>query len=133
MTIEKPLPQTSPKPPIQPSIDGVKPTVTPVVTTVTNTSSPPTMSLPTPSTTSSGSTSHPINPNRGSTQTGHQVAVSEGAMFKANIPVTSQALVQLLDVLDEVTQELQCKESTEEASSVAEVHEIVKEFQESPQ
>ena len=40
--------------------------------------------------------------------------VSQGARFKANRPVTSQVLVQLLDMLDEVTEELQCKESMEE-------------------
>ena len=55
-----------------------------------------------------------------------------GATLKANRPVTSHAVVQPLDVLDEVTEELQCRESTEEASSMDEVHEIVKEFQEPP-
>ena len=59
--------------------------------------------------------------------------MSQGARFKANRPVTSQAIVQLLNVLDEVTEELQCKESVEETSKMEEVHEIVKDFQESPQ
>ena len=36
-------------------------------------------------------------------------------------------------MLHEVTEELQCEESMEEASLMEEVHEIVKEFQESPQ
>ena len=40
--------------------------------------------------------------------------VSQGTRFKANRPVTSQVLLQLLDMLDEVTEELQCKESMEE-------------------
>ena len=54
-------------------------------------------------------------------------------MFKVNRPVTRQAVVQLCDVLDEVTEKLEYEESTEEAGSVEEVHEIVKEFQNSPQ
>ena len=58
--------------------------------------------------------------------------MSQGARFKAYRPVTSQTVVQLLDVLDNVTENLQCKESMEEASLMEEVHEIVKEFQESP-
>ena len=40
--------------------------------------------------------------------------------------------MQLLGMLDDITEELHCKESVEEASSMEEVHEIVKEFQESP-
>ena len=40
--------------------------------------------------------------------------------------------MQLFDVLDEATEELLCEESVEEASSMKEVNEIVKEFQESP-
>ena len=36
-------------------------------------------------------------------------------------------------MVDDVTEELQCKVNTEEASSVEEVHEIAKQFQESPQ
>ena len=36
-------------------------------------------------------------------------------------------------MLDEVTEEFQCEERTKEASSIEEVHEIVKEFQEFPQ
>ena len=59
--------------------------------------------------------------------------VSQGAKFKVNRPVTSQAVVQLLDVLDKVTEGLQCKESMEEVALMEEVHEIVKEFQESAQ
>ena len=35
-------------------------------------------------------------------------------------------------MLDEVTEEFQCEESMEEAGSIEEVHDIVKEFQESP-
>ena len=58
--------------------------------------------------------------------------VSQGAMFKVTRPVTSQAVVQLHDVLDKVTEELQCEESVEEANSVEEVHEIVEDYQESP-
>ena len=59
--------------------------------------------------------------------------MSQGARLKANRPVTSQVVVQMPNVLDEVTEELQCKESAEETSSMEEVHEIVKEFQESHQ
>ena len=58
--------------------------------------------------------------------------MSRGAKFKVNRPVTSQAVVQLFDVLDAVTEEFQCEESMEEASLMEEVHEIVKEFQEFP-
>ena len=36
-------------------------------------------------------------------------------------------------MLDKVTEELQCEETAEEADSMKEVHEIVKEFQEYPQ
>ena len=59
--------------------------------------------------------------------------MSPGARFKANRPVTSKVVVQLLDVLDKVTEELQGKESTEEANSMEEIHEIIEELQESPQ
>ena len=59
--------------------------------------------------------------------------MSQGARFKVSRPVTSQTVVQLLDVLDEVTEELQCKESVEEFNLVEEVHEIVEEFQDSSQ
>ena len=58
--------------------------------------------------------------------------MSQSVRFKANRPVTNQAVVQLLDILDEVTEELQCKEGAEEANPMEEVFEIVKEFQESP-
>ena len=58
--------------------------------------------------------------------------MSQGARFKVNRPVISQAVVQLLDVQDKVTEELQCEESMEEADSMEEVHEIVKEFQDFP-
>ena len=94
-----------------------------MVTTVASTSSLPNMSLPTPSTTSSGNTSHPVNQSRGPLQSRHQAAVYPGVRAKVNRPATSQAVVQLLEVLDEVTEELQCEESTEEANSVEEVHE----------
>ena len=59
--------------------------------------------------------------------------MSQGFRIKVNRPVTSQAVVQLLGVLDKVTEELQCEESLKEANSIEEVHEIVKGFQESPQ
>ena len=59
--------------------------------------------------------------------------MSQGAKFKINRPATSQAVVQLLDMLDEVTEELQCEENIEESGLMVEVCEIVKEFQESPQ
>ena len=72
--------------------------------------------MDTPSGTSSGSTSHPVNPNGGHPQTRHQATVSQGARLKANGPVTRQAVLQLLDMLYKVTEELQCEESTEEAS-----------------
>ena len=58
--------------------------------------------------------------------------MSQGARFKVNRTVTSQAVVQQLDVLDEVTEELKCKQTVEETNSMEELHEIVKEFQESP-
>ena len=45
--------------------------------------------------------------------------MSQGARFKINRPATSQAVVQLLDVLDEVTKEPQCKESIEEVENNA--------------
>ena len=61
------------------------------------------------------------------------MAVSQGARIKVNKPVTSQVVVHLLHMLDEVTEELQWEESMEEPSSVEKVHEIVEEFQESPQ
>ena len=88
------------------------------------------MSQPTPSTISLGSTSLQVIPGRGPPHTRGQAAVSQGARFKVKRYVTSQAAVKLLDVLDEVTEELQCKDSMEEVDSVEEVHEIVKEFQE---
>ena len=59
--------------------------------------------------------------------------MSQGARFKVNRPVTSQAVVQLLDVLDKVTEKIQCEECVEEADPMEEVHEIVEEFQKSPQ
>ena len=59
--------------------------------------------------------------------------MSLGARFQVNRPVTSQAVVQLLDVLNKGIEKLQCEESIEEADSLEEVHEIVEEFQESPQ
>ena len=40
--------------------------------------------------------------------------------------------MQLLDMIDEVTEELQCEEGIEESNSMEEVHEIVEEFQEPP-
>ena len=124
-----PKSQTTPKTSIQPTTSGVSLTVTPIVTSLTSTSSPPTPFLPTPFATSSGST---VYPGRGPPQTRHQEAVYQGAMCKANRPVTSQAVVQLFDMPDVVSEELQCKESIEEARSVEKVHKIVKEFQESP-
>ena len=36
--------------------------------------------------------------------------MSQGARFKVNRPVNNQVVVQLLDVLEEVTEELQCEE-----------------------
>ena len=51
-----------------------------------------------------------------------------GTRFQVNRPVTSQAEVQLLDVLDEDTEELQCEESIEDTNLMEEVHETVKEF-----
>ena len=125
-------PQTIPKTIIYPSAGGVNLTVTSMVTTMASTSLQPNMSSPTQSATSSGNTSHPVNPNRGPPQTKHQAAVSQGARVKANRPVTSQAVVQLLDVLDEITERIQCEESAEETNSVEEVHDIAKQFQESP-
>ena len=92
-------------------MSDVSPTVTPMVTTVTSTSLPPTTSQPTPPATSSGSTSLPNNPSRGPPQTRHQAAVSQGARFKVYRPVTSQAVVQLLDVLDEVTEEFSMRKT----------------------
>ena len=92
---------------------------------------PQTTSQPTPST-SSGSILLPVNPGRGPPQTMHLAAVSQCARFKVNRPATSQAAVQLLDVLDYVTEELQCEESVE-VDSMEEVHETVKECQDSPQ
>ena len=59
--------------------------------------------------------------------------MSPGVRYKVNRPVTSQVVVQLLDVLDKVTEELQCEKSVEEANSMEEDHEIFKEFQKSPQ
>ena len=59
--------------------------------------------------------------------------MSQSARFKANRPVTIQVVVQLLDMLDEITEELHCQECMEEASSMEEVNEIVKEFQDSTQ
>ena len=126
-------PQSAPKNISQPSTSGASPTVMPVMTVVTSTSLPQTMAQPTSSTISSGSTSLPVNPGRGPPQTRHQAVVSQAARFKVNRPITSQAVVQLLDELDKVTEELQCKESIEEANLMEKVHEIVKEFQESPQ
>ena len=59
--------------------------------------------------------------------------MTQGARFKVNRATTSQAVVQMLDIQDEVTEEMQCKKSVEEVDQVEKVHEIVKEFQESPQ
>ena len=61
--------QTTPNDPIQPSMSGPGQVITPVVTTVSCTSSPSTMSLPTPTTTSPESTLYSVNPNRGPPQT----------------------------------------------------------------
>ena len=127
-----PKPQNALKTTGQSSMSGVSQAAMPVVTTVTTTSLSETMSWPTLSATSSGSTFLQTNPGRGLPQTRHCAAVSQGSTFKSNRPVTSQAVVQLLDVLDEVTEELQCEESVEEATSMEEVQEIVEEFQEFP-
>ena len=70
--------QTTLKTPIQPSMGGVSMTVATLVTAATNTSKTPSTSLPTPSTISSESTSHPANANRGPLQARHQAAVSQG-------------------------------------------------------
>ena len=91
--------QTIPKPPIHLSSGGVNLTVTPMVTTVTSNFSPPNMSFPTPSTTSSGSTSHPVKPNRGPPRNRCQTAASQGARFKANRPLTSQAVLQIIIII----------------------------------
>ena len=96
-------------------MSGASPTLTPVMTTMTSTSLPLTTSQPTLSTFSSASTSLPVKPGRGPPQTRCQAVVSQGAKFKVNRSVTSQAVVQLPDVLDKVTGELQCEESIEEA------------------
>ena len=113
-------------------MSGASPAFMHVMTTVTSTSSPQNTSHPTPSTISSGSTSLPVHQGRDPPQTRHQAAVSQGARFKVNRPVTSQADIQLLNVQDDITEELQCKESIEEANLMEEVHKIVEEFQESP-
>ena len=119
-------PQNGPKTISQPTARGVSPTVTPVLTSVTSASLSQTMFWPTQPTISSASTSLPVNPGRGP-------PVSQGARFKVNRHVTSQAVVQLLDFLDEFTEELQCKENIEEVDSMEKVHKIIKEFQEFPQ
>ena len=80
--------------------------MTPLVTAVASSSSPQNTSLPTTSITSLGNTSHLVNPNRGPPQNRHQAAVSQGARGKPNRTVTSQVVVQLLDMLDEVKEEL---------------------------
>ena len=126
-----PIPQTTPKTPVQPSTTGAGQTVMPVVTAVTSISTAPMMSLTTPPMTSWGSTSHSVNLSRSPPWTKCQAAVSQGGRLRANRPFTSQAVVYLLDLLDEVTEEVQCEESMEEAS-IMEVHEIIEEFQESP-
>ena len=113
-----PKPQNAPKTTSHCYISGVNPAVMPMVTNVTSTSLPPATSWPTSSATSSGSTSHPTYLGRGPLQSRHQAAVSQGARFKVNRPLTSQGVVQLLDVLDEDTEEMQCKESVEEAGSM---------------
>ena len=59
--------------------------------------------------------------------------MSQGARFKVNRPTTRQAVVQLLDVLDKRTKEMQWEESIEEVNSMEEVHKIVDVFQESSQ
>ena len=122
-------PQTIPKTPIQPSACGVNPTVTPVATAVASTSLPPKTFLPTPSTTSSGNIPPKGNPNRVPPQTKSLAAETQGGRVKINRPVTSQVVVQLLNVLDEVTEEIQCEEIAEEANSVEEVLEIAEQFQ----
>ena len=99
--------QTNPKTPIQPSISGAGQVVTPLVTTVTSTSLPPTTSLHILTATSPGSALHSVNPDRGPPQTWYIAVTSQSARHKANKPVTSQAVVQLLDVIDEVMEELQ--------------------------
>ena len=56
--------------------------------------------------------------------------IPQGAKFKVdNRPITSQAVVQLHDMLGEVTEELQSEESMEEASSLDEICEIPEEPQ----
>ena len=102
-----PKPQCAPNNIRQPSISGASPTVMPVMTTVTSTSLPKTTSSTTLSTISSGNTSLPVNPGRGPPQTRCQAVVSQGTRFKVIRPVTSQAVVQLPDVLDKVTEEPQ--------------------------
>ena len=125
--------QTTLKTPVQPFTSGTGQIVMPVMTTVARTSLNPTTSLPTPTVTGPGDDPHSVNPNRGPPQTWHQAVMSQGARFNGNKPVTSQVVVQLLDVIDEVTEELQCKGNTEEANSMEEIHEIVDKFQELPQ
>ena len=101
--------QTTPKTTIQPSMSGAGQTVMPVVTSVASTSLPPPVSLSTPTVTSLVSIPHLVNPNRGPPWARHQAAMSQGARFKANRPATSEVVVQLLDTLDEVTEELHVK------------------------
>ena len=120
MLIEKPF---APNPKVtlenisQHSTSDASPTATPVMTTVTSTSSPHTTSQLVLPTIHLGNTSVPCNSGRGPPQTRCQAVVSQGARFKINRSATSQAVEQLLDVLDKVTKEMQCEENIEEADS----------------
>ena len=90
-------------------MSGTGQVVTPVVTTVAHTSSPSTTSLPAPTTTSPGSALHSVNQNRGPPQIHYQAVTSQDARFKANRPMTSQMVVQLLDTIDEFMEEYNLK------------------------
>ena len=61
--------QTTPKTPVQLSTGGAGQVITPVVTNVAHTSSPSTISLPSPTSISPGSTPHSVNCTRGPPQT----------------------------------------------------------------
>ena len=69
-------PQTALKTPVLSSVGCVTLTVTPVVIAVISTSLTPSTSLLTPSTASSGSTTHPVNANGGPPWCRHQATMS---------------------------------------------------------
>ena len=113
------------------STSGSFQVVIPAVMAVTNT--PATQvgarSAPATTITPSTSTSAPVDITRVPPQMRHQTVALQGASLKVNLSATSQAMVQLLEVINKVTEELQDEEELEGADLVDLVNETVEESQ----